>query len=420
MEQNMLLMCEDIPVLEINFDTDMYKVLNEQLLPHSLKGSALEPEFSGDFSNAKYAATQMTRIAKHNQASIINWCGSRALTLSRKNAKWLYNLLRIDQIDDATTRTKVAIICRAVSVLDNYWLKLSGDKAEWKDMNVRKNPLNEVVAQVALHGASLTLQGSLCTPEFTTNGAYAKAWRRREDGLWLAKMGEQGESRIEAMCSNLLDKMTVDHCHYELGEDNGVLVCLCPCMTTDDLSILSGMDFISYCTRMGLNSDTEMMRIDADGIYRMWIVDYLISNRDRHGQNWGFYYDPKTTEILRCHKLFDHNNAFDLEWMKDKDAVYQFGDMTIREAAKHAMRKVTFGFTEPITRADFITERQYKSFCERAEDLGVPQLNSTQLSVWRLMQKYDVHVPLQSVLSLLPTGVELDDEALECAIKELL
>lgn len=38
----------------------------------------------------------------------------------------------------------------------------------------------------------------------------------------------------------------------------------------------------------------------------MWIVDFLISNRDRHGQNWGFYYDTETMEILGCRPLFDH------------------------------------------------------------------------------------------------------------------
>lgn len=418
MAQNMLLMCEDTPVLEINFDTAQYDVLCEKLLPHILKGSALRRVPGFDEVHSKYEDTQRQLAINHNQSSVVSWCGSRALTLSRKNAKWLYNLLRIDQLTDNATKAKIAIICRAVSVLDNYWLKLSNDKAVWKDMNVRKNPLNEIVAQVALHGASLTLQGSMCTPEFTTNGAYAKAWRRREDGLWLAKIGEQGESRIEVMCSNLLDKMTVDHCHYEMGEDNGVPVCLCPCMTTDDMSILSGMDFISYCNKIGKNPDTEMMRIDADGIYRMWIVDYLISNRDRHGQNWGFYYDSKTTEIIRCHKLFDHNNAFDTAWMQNRDSVYQFGDMTIREAAKLAMKKVTFGFTAPVQRSDFLTERQYKSFCERADDLGISLLKGKKLKVWNLMNKYSVHIPLQSALSLLPDA-ELDDEALECAIKEM-
>ena len=40
-------------------------------------------------------------------------------------------------------------------------------------------------------------------------------------------------------------------------------------------------------------------------------------------------------------------------------------------AAKKAMEKVDFHFTAPITRADFITDRQYQSFCKRAKCLGL-------------------------------------------------
>lgn len=136
----------------------------------------------------------------------------------------------------------------------------------------------------------------MITPELTTNGAYAKAWRRHPDHcLWLYKLGADGntESRIEVMCS------------------------------------------------------------------------------DRHSQNWGFFYDTETMEILGCHPLFDHNKAFDIEYMRDMDAPYQFGEMTARQAAQTAMEKVDFHFTAPITREDFITDRQYASFQKRAKYLGL-------------------------------------------------
>lgn len=114
-----------------------------------------------------------------------------------------------------------------------------------------------------------------------------------------------------------------------------------------------------------------MFRIDRESIYKMWIVDFLISNRDRHGQNWGFFYDMDTMKILGCHPLFDHNKAFEKEYMKDLDAPYQFGEMTIRQAALKAMGEVDFRFTAPVTREDFITERQYLSFKKRAGCLGL-------------------------------------------------
>ena len=105
----------------------------------------------------------------------------------------------------------------------------------------------------------------------------------------LYKLGANGstESRIEVMCSNLLDKMNVEHVHYEAGQDEDQYVCMCPCMTTEREAVLTGMEFISYCNVNGIDADARMMEIDGESIYKMWIVDFLISNRDRQYQKIG-------------------------------------------------------------------------------------------------------------------------------------
>lgn len=418
MNKPILIMHENVEVMRIDFDRNIFEVLREDLLPFTIKGK-LRKVLSFAEVKSEYDDTQRMIAREANIAAIKSWLANRTLSLSRKNAKWLYNLLKIEQVSNDTEKAKIAIICRAVSVLDNYWIKLDGDDATWETINVRNNPLNETIAQVALHGKSVTLQGSLCSPELTTNGSYAKAWRRHKDGnLWLYKLGNNAslESRIEVMCSGLLDKMNVSHCHYEEGEDDGKYVCMCPSMTTDKISILSGMDFYTYCNVNNLNPDIEMLKIDSEGIYKMWIVDYLLCNRDRHGQNWGFYYNPTTMKILGCHPIFDHNNAFDIEWMKDREAKYQFGEMTIREAAHHAMKKVDFHFTQEITREDFITERQYKEFMWRAKDLGIKVELTYKDRVRTLMSKLAVNKTLSEVIALLPTE-HLTEDLLEFSLK---
>lgn len=368
------IMMKDTAVLRVDFDTLCYEVLNEKYLPYPIKGK-LQKIPASDTIKTAYDMSQSLLAVRKNEEAIVSWLTGRVLLLSRANAKWIYNLFHFEQTGTAEQHMKIAMVCRAVSVLDPYWLKFDDDgEISWSSVDVKRNPLNEIVAQVALHGKSLTFQGSPVTPELTTNGAYAKAWRRHEDSnLWLYKLGANGstESRIEVMCSNLLDKMNVEHVHYEAGQDGDQYVCMCPCMTTEREAVLTGMEFISYCNVNGIDADARMMEIDGESIYKMWIVDFLISNRDRHGQNWGFYYDTETMEILGCHPLFDHNNAFDIDFMRDMDAPYQFGEMTIRQAAKKAMEKVDFHFTAPITRADFITDRQYQSFCKRAKCLGL-------------------------------------------------
>lgn len=102
------------------------------------------------------------------------------------------------------------------------------------------------------------------------------------------------------------------------------------------------------------------------------IEDKLVKiDADRHGQNYGFYYLPDTMEIIGMHPLFDHNKAFDLEYMGDREAKYQFGNKSIREAAKYAKKRVDFHFELPFLKEDFLTERQYKEFMWRAKDLGI-------------------------------------------------
>lgn len=417
MNKNILIMFENTPVMSFNLYECVYDVLREDLLPFALKG---EIKRIPDFYEIKSKDDDKQRrfIINCNREAIILWLASRSLPLSRKYAKWIYNLLRIEQISSAEQKARISIICRSVSVLDNYWIKLDGDTATWESINVRHNPLNETIAQVALHGKSVKLQGSLTTPELTTNGAYAKAWRRHDDErLWLYKLGANGntESRIEVMCSDLLDKMNVRHCHYEAGEDDGEYVCMCPSMTDDNISILPGMDFYTYCNVNNFDYYKKMMEIDADSIYKMWIVDYLLCNRDRHGQNWGFYYKPHSMEIVGCHPLFDHNNAFDKEWMQDRDAAYQFGDMTIREAAHKAMQNVDFHFIEEIKREDFITERQYNEFIYRAKELGIKTFCTYDDLIIKYMNKYNINLPIADVKSLLPDA-ELPEDLLEQAI----
>lgn len=370
--RDVILMCGDNPVMRINFSTAKYEVVNENLLPFGIRGKLRKvPEFWE--VKSKYEDTQRNLAIGKNRDAVVSWFANRTLLLSRANAKWIYNALNIDQLDTEMQKLKVSFICRSVSVLDSYWVKLDGDSSSWGKIDVRRNHLNETIAQIALHGKSVMIQGSLATPELTTNGAYAKAWRRHEDGLWLYKLGHNGsfESKIEVMVSKILDKTNVDHVPYVAGTDDGKYVCMCPCISTDKLSILPAMEYSSYCNVNGLDFDKEVLRIDKDRFYKMWIVDYIISNRDRHSQNWGFFYDRDTMEVVSTHPLFDHNNAFDIEYMRDRNAVYQCSGKSLRESAKYAMTQTDFKITDKIVREDFLTERQYNEFVWRAGDLGL-------------------------------------------------
>lgn len=374
---NTMLMMKDTPVMEFNFDTSEYRVIREDLLPFQLKGRMRKvPDFSEIKSH--YDDVQRQIAVNKNKDRIISWLAGRVLPLSRENAKKIYNLFGFAQLQDEYSRARVALVCRALSLLDNYWLKLVGDKTTWNQVDLHKVHLNEAVAQVSLRGSSLSIQNkaeeALRCPELSGQGAYAKAWLKEEDGLYLHKTGNRGitESKIEVMVSNLLDNCNVNHLHYEADNVFDGYTCKCKCMTDDTIAILPGMDFVSYCIHEEKEPMEEIMTIDAESIYKMMIVDYLIANPDRHGMNWGFFYNCETMEILGCHPLYDHNNSFDAAYMRDPDVRYLFNESkSMRDWARYAMTKVDFHFYREFEREDFITDRQYKCFTGRAKELGI-------------------------------------------------
>lgn len=369
----MLLMLKDTPVLYMDSEKTVCRVYQEQLLPWYLKGYI----------------TTLSDVTNENARQVYNdfyryfirfqeFMASRVLPLSRANAKKIYNLFGGDQSQTLENKVRISTMCRCVSLLDDYWVKSYEDKiTKWSDVSIRDNPLNEVITQVALRGSSLSLSGSLCSPEIATDGAYVKGWKRENGKLWLYKKGY--ESKIEVMVSKLLDNMNINHVQYEDASDNGDYCSKCQCMTTSKLSIVDAGTLEGYLNRTGKSFLLFVKEKYADDLYKMWIVDYLISNSDRHSRNWGFYFDTDFTTIQGLHPLFDHNNAFDTDLMYDADVPYiANSNMTMHEAALYASKRVAVHYDREFTRDDFLTDRQYDSFMKRIKELNIQKDEKTK------------------------------------------
>lgn len=118
---------------------------------------------------------------------------SRILPLDCKNAKKILNALGYEQAKDPIYKASIAENCRAVSLQDSYWVKQDDESITWKDVDIRQNHLNRVMMQIVLQGDSLTISGKILTPELTTQGAYAKCWKRENNALYLYKQADNGE-----------------------------------------------------------------------------------------------------------------------------------------------------------------------------------------------------------------------------------
>ena len=150
-------------------------------------------------------------------------------------------------------------------------------------------------------------------------------------------------------------------------------MCKCESMCSGERSIVPAEDVSAWCSRTGQDFARFATSLDPETHYKTIVVDYLISNPDRHGQNWGFYMDNRSGDLVSLHPLFDHNNAFHPEDMRlaNGGQSLMVEGKSKRDAAKFALKRCELKILKPLKREDFLDERHRKSFLERCKTLGI-------------------------------------------------
>ena len=79
-------------------------------------------------------------------------------------------------------------VCKGLSLNDSYWVVEQGFEGEFEKYNLYQNKFATTLALIAYTGyGSNGKRGFTSSPEFTTNGALKKCWRRRGGGIYLYK-----------------------------------------------------------------------------------------------------------------------------------------------------------------------------------------------------------------------------------------
>ena len=352
-------------ILEFNIDTDDYYINHENLLPFSLRNSLIDSR-NKDFS---------LNAARNNYQMLISFLFNRSISIKRTNAKRLLNALHISQGNDIKTKIDMMLLCKALSASDYYWLS-NNPNERWENVNLWDNPLHEAIAQISLTGVSpLTITGNIRTPELTGQGVYAKAWYRENGQLFLYKANTQNghESEIEVSVSNILNCTNVPHVEYTLANKDGITCCVCKNICTEKYNLIPAQEVYGWCNRTNKNFIRFTRALDDTNFCKTLIVDYLIANSDRHDQNWGFYMDINSGDLVSLHPLFDHNNAFDERDYHDitgNDSL-MLPNASKLEAAKFALKRCNFKFISPLTRTMFPNDKSFACFIERANYIGL-------------------------------------------------
>ncbi len=248
-----------------------------------------------------------------SDANLLSWIKARTIPKNREFVhKVLMELgLSLEDIEG------IVAISKSLSLNDCYWIVEEGFKGLFADYNLYDNDFNRTLSLLAYTGyASVKKEGFLSSPEFTTNGMLAKAWRRNpqgKKGTFLYKGGSHGcancgkEPYSEFYASQIAKRMELNATEYTLGKWKGNLNSICALFSSKAFSFIP----IYHLVKSGgweavLAYYKNLGEVYYDALVEMLIFDVIILNTDRHFGNFGLLINNTTNEIVSVAPIFDN------------------------------------------------------------------------------------------------------------------
>lgn len=289
---------------------------------------------------------------------------------SRKAPKHRKHIDKLMRICGCNNLIGFLDVTHALSLNDTFWVKRANDKKLcWDKVSLYNKGFNETIAKIAFDGGLYGENFSSTSPEFGTDGTFAKCWIKERGTIKLLKRGSEGacnsglEPYSEFYATQILDELGIKHVSYNLGKKHGSLVSKCDLFTSEDYGLVtvgkytnrisSINDLVNFYKELGcLNYLSEMI-----------VADSIIFNEDRHLGNLGFIFDNNTGNIVDTAPLYDHNlsllcyatnNDFkDIRgYIKDKDKGHRLGGRSFEAVGK--------AFMTPNMRRKLINMRDFK------------------------------------------------------------
>jgi len=339
----MYLMNKDIPVLWFDNKEMTLVILNNDMLPFSLR--------DGIQSSDKMKTLPQ---AMKNYDKLRSFFASRVLSISRDNAKQILESIGNKQRLTTEECMALSLKCKGVSVCDNFWTKEDDEDICFEQVNIRKKSLSDITFQISIKGSPVSLQHEILSADISTNGMFRKTWRRVDGELWLYKSDRTASfvnTKAELESSKILDLSNVPHISYKKNILDGVFCCKCKCFTSDDISFADAEAVLDYCNNKG---QTLVDFIRKKGLEKdfanMVVMDYLLANPDEHINNWGFLVDANTNEIKSIAPLYDNNQSLIAIWFEKEnefdELIYGPTGLTTKESAAIWFQKSDISFSE--------------------------------------------------------------------------
>ena len=277
-----------------------------------------------------------------------DWFGMRAIPDYRDSSREVLDILGVG------SREKLAGKHYALSLTDQYWLKPVGSRVSWRDINYFENEYDSREFFDATYGfgtfGSLSLHGvrsdKFHTPNNTLGGQLKKTWVQIDGTNYLFK-GASSLHNIEpvneVLASKICEILDVPKVDYELRKVHSkrqeALVSVCRCMINENQEFIPAYELMSVAGELSHTPTDYYLYLDLllkhgipraeEYLQKMFMLDYIMLNEDRHLGNFGIIRNVETLEWESICPIFDtgrscNTNVSESYWDFEKGEVKCF------------------------------------------------------------------------------------------------
>lgn len=250
-----------------------------------------------------------------------NWLDKRGIPFSRDD----YDLI-MDKYNVRTSK-ELTILGNGLNLTDHFWLCDINNEKSWEEVNFFENNFSARIGEIL---PELTEKyEEFANPDFSSNGKLNKFWVIDNNRRCLYKDGSgnlRQEPFNEHIASEICRLLDFDHVRYDLKTQNNKIFSSCECMVDKNIEFVNAFcvyleneqtkerynTYINICNKKGIYNARE--EID-----KMIILDFLISNTDRHTGNFGILRNSETLQWLKIAPIYDNGNSL---WYSAEDIQY--------------------------------------------------------------------------------------------------
>lgn len=306
-----VLMNQNTRVLDFGFDeelniiTEIFDIYNIDYAPYKIK-------------NEYNINSNIDRL------TINSWFSGRGIPMHRDNINEV-----IEQFNISTAKELINKHF-ALGLSDQYWVKPIDLQVEWEDINYFDNNYDAINFTNATFGenAANSIKGlnnetsdKFKTPNNTTDGQLRKVWLKIDNKNYLLKGAGSlydFEPINEVLASRICRILQVPYVPYTLdvihSKRQDTLVSICECAINKNQEIITAYNILPkienldskdyYYTYLDFLKKKNVPNAE-EYLQKMFMLDYIMLNEDRHLNNFGIIRDVNSLEWISICPIFD-------------------------------------------------------------------------------------------------------------------